>query len=82
MAVADELSKGIAGADNSVLKQIESSGVTVTSLSPQQRAAFVQATRPVYEKWAKSIGTELVKKAEASIAIPSSANTIFRLLIR
>lgn len=60
--------KGIAGTDNSVLKQIESSGVTVTNLSAQQRAAFVQATRQVYDKWAKSIGTELVKKAEASIA--------------
>lgn len=60
--------KGIAGNDNAVLKQIESSGVTVTHLSPEQRAAFVQATRPVYDKWAKNIGVELVKKAEASIA--------------
>jgi tripartite ATP-independent transporter DctP family solute receptor len=60
--------KGIAGNDNTVLKQIEAAGVTVTQLTPAQRDAFVQATRPVYDKWAKTIGADLVKKAEASIA--------------
>ncbi len=60
--------KGIAGNDNSVLKQIEASGVTVTTLTAEQRAAFVQATRPVYDKWSKTIGTDLVKQAEAAIA--------------
>ena len=60
--------KGIAGNDNAVLKQIEAAGVTVTQLSPAQRDAFVQATRPVYDKWAKTIGADLVKKAEAAIA--------------
>jgi len=60
--------KGIAGSDNAVLKQIEASGVTVTHLTPAQRDAFVQATRPVYQKWAKTIGADLVKKAEAAIA--------------
>ena len=60
--------KGIAGNDNAVLKQIEASGVTVTQLTPAQRDAFVQATRPVYQKWAKTIGAELVKKAESAIA--------------
>ena len=60
--------KGIAGGDNEVLKQIEASGVKVTSLTDAQREAFVKATRPVYEKWAKQIGEPLVKKAEAAIA--------------
>ncbi len=60
--------KGIAGNDNAVLKQIEAAGVTVTQLTPVQRDAFVQATRPVYDKWAKTIGADLVKKAEAAIA--------------
>ncbi|MCW5594157.1 MAG: DctP family TRAP transporter solute-binding subunit [Burkholderiales bacterium] len=60
--------KGIAGGDNEVLKQIEAGGVKVTSLSDAQRDAFVKATRPVYEKWAKQIGEPLVKKAEAAIA--------------
>ena len=60
--------KGIAGSDNAVLKQIETAGVTVTTLTPEQRTAFVQATRPVYDKWSKTIGADLVKKAEAAIA--------------
>ena len=61
--------KGIAGTDNAVLKQIEAAaGVTVTRLTPEQRTAFVQATRPVYDKWARQIGADLVKKAEAAIA--------------
>lgn len=64
----DKARKGIAGNDNAVLKQIEASGVTVTSLTPEQRNAFVQATRPVYDKWSKTIGAELVKKAEDAIA--------------
>lgn len=60
--------KGVVGNDTAVLKQIEASGVTVTTLSAQQRAAFVQATRPVYDKWAKTIGPDIVKKAEAAVA--------------
>jgi tripartite ATP-independent transporter DctP family solute receptor len=60
--------KGIAGGDNEVLKQIEASGVKVTALNAAQRDAFVKATRPVYEKWAKTIGEPLVKKAETAIA--------------
>ncbi len=64
----DKARKGIAGNDNAVLKQIEAAGVTVTQLMPAQRDAFVQATRPVYDKWAKTIGADLVKKAEAAIA--------------
>lgn len=60
--------KGIAGNDNAVLKQIEASGVSVINPTPAQREAFAKATRPVYEKWAKTIGVDLVKKAETAIA--------------
>ena len=60
--------KGIAGSDNAVLKQIEAAGVAVTTPTAEQRATFVQATRPVYDKWAKTIGSDLVKKAETAIA--------------
>lgn len=63
----DKSRKGIAGNDNAVLKQIEAAGVIVTQPTAEQRAAFVQATRGVYEKWSKNIGSELVKKAEAAI---------------
>ncbi len=60
--------KGIAGNDNEVLKGIEGAGVTVTTLNAAQRDAFVKATRPVYDKWAKTIGETLVKQAESAIA--------------
>ena len=65
----DKARKGIAGNDNAVLKQIEASGVMITQPTAEQRAAFVLATRPVYEKWSKTIGADLVKKAEAAIAM-------------
>jgi tripartite ATP-independent transporter DctP family solute receptor len=50
------------------LKQIEAAGVTITTLTPEQHARFVQATRPVFEKWTNNIGADLVKKAEAAVA--------------
>ena len=60
--------EGMTGADPAVLKNIESLGVKVVKLTAQERAEFVKVTRPVYDKWAKQIGPDLVKKAEASIA--------------
>ena len=51
-----------------LLKQIESLGVTVTQLSPAERAAFVKATRPVYDKWKGPIGADLVGAAEKAVA--------------
>jgi TRAP-type C4-dicarboxylate transport system substrate-binding protein len=43
-------------------------GVTVTSLTPDERQAFVTATRPVYEKWKKTVGVDLVTAAEKAVA--------------
>jgi len=63
-----EARKGIATPDASIVKQIEGSGVTVTRLTPEQRKAFVDATRPVYQKWTQQVGTDLVKAAESAIA--------------
>ena len=60
--------KGLAEADKPLLKDIAASGVTVTQLSPQEREAFVKATRPVYDKWKNQIGANLVATAEKSIA--------------
>lgn len=60
--------EGMTGADPAVHKTIEGLGVKIVKLSPQERAAFVKTTKPVYDKWAKQIGPELVKKAEASVA--------------
>ena len=60
--------KGVIEADKPLLKQIEGLGVTVTQLTPAERAAFVQATRPVYDKWKGQVGTDLVNMAEKAIA--------------
>ena len=60
--------KGVIEADKPLLKDISALGVTVTQLSPAERAAFVKATRPVYDKWKGQIGTDLVNMAEKAIA--------------
>lgn len=60
--------KGLAEADRPLLKEIAAHGVTVTQLSPQEREAFVKATRPVYDKWKNQIGAPLVTAAEKAIA--------------
>lgn len=60
--------KGIAGGDDAVLKEIQANGVTVTALTPEQKKAFQDATRDVYAKWSKTVGDDLVKKAEEAVA--------------
>jgi tripartite ATP-independent transporter DctP family solute receptor len=59
---------GLIEADKPVQKQIEGLGVTVTTLTPEEREAFVNATRAVYDKWKTQIGAGLVEKAEKAIA--------------
>lgn len=60
--------KGLVEPGQPLLKEIAALGVTVTQLTPAGRAAFVKATRPVYEKWKKTIGADLVNTAERAIA--------------
>ena len=60
--------KGIVPGDDATLKEIAGLGVTITRLSPAELKAFQTATKPVYEKWTKEIGPDLVKMAEDSIA--------------
>jgi len=60
--------KGLIPPDDSTVKEVEARGVKVVRLTDGQRQAFRKATRSVYDKWAKQIGPELVKKAEQSIA--------------
>jgi tripartite ATP-independent transporter DctP family solute receptor len=59
---------GLVAPDESTIKTVEGLGVNVVRLTPQQRGEFVKATRKVYEKWTKTVGPALVKKAETSIA--------------
>ena len=60
--------KGVTPEDPSLLKEIEGHGVTVTSLSQAEHDAFAKVTQPVYDKWKKQIGEDLVNLAEKSIA--------------
>ncbi len=60
--------KGVTPEDPSMLKDIEGKGVTVTSLTPEQHDAFVKVTKPVFEKWKKTVGEELVDQAQKDIA--------------
>lgn len=60
--------KGLSEADRPLLKEVSALGVTVTQLTPAERAAFVTATRPVYDKWKNQIGATLVNNAEKAIA--------------
>jgi tripartite ATP-independent transporter DctP family solute receptor len=59
--------KGLVG-DESVVKEIEGLGVTVTKLGPEDKKKFQAATKAVYEKWKPQVGAALVGKAEQSIA--------------
>lgn len=60
--------KGLAEPGAPLLKEIAAMGVTITELSPEQRDAFVKATRPVYDKWEQQIGSALVAEAEKAVA--------------
>lgn len=60
--------KGVIEADKPLHKELASHGVTVTELSPAERAEFVKATRGVVSKWKGQIGTDLVDLAEKTVA--------------
>jgi len=60
--------KGLIEAGQPLLKDIAALGVNIVQLSPAERDEFVKATRPVYEKWKKTIGVDLVTTAEKAIA--------------
>ncbi|EXJ09967.1 DctP family TRAP transporter solute-binding subunit [Nitrincola nitratireducens] len=49
------------------LERIKERGVEVTELTPEQHAAFVDATESVYEKWVPRIGQDLFNKAKAAV---------------
>ena len=59
---------GLTAEDDSLVREIEGRGVTITRLTEDERQAFVDATRSVYDDWAERIGLDLVRMAEESIA--------------
>ena len=50
------------------LAAIKERGVQVVELTPEQHAAFVEATSSVYDKWTDRIGEELVEQAQEAVA--------------
>jgi tripartite ATP-independent transporter DctP family solute receptor len=49
------------------VKWLESKGMTVTFLSDKERNAFIEATKPLYDKWVPKIGKDLYEKAKADM---------------
>ena len=49
------------------IRFMESKGMTVTTLSVDDRNAFIKATEPLYKKWVPKIGKELYEKAKADM---------------
>ncbi len=60
--------KGLTPDDMSMIKEVESLGVKVTELSDADKQAFQKVLQPVYDKWSKQVGPDLVKRAEAAVA--------------
>ncbi|MGO3743371.1 DctP family TRAP transporter solute-binding subunit [Kerstersia sp.] len=60
--------QGVSPGDDALIQQAIAQGVQVTLLSDEEKAAFAQATQPVLEKWSKTIGEELVRKAQQEVA--------------
>lgn len=58
--------------DASSLDEVKRRGVEIAALTLDEKRAFAKATRPVFDKWAQTIGPDLVKKAEAVIAKTST----------
>jgi TRAP-type transport system periplasmic protein len=44
--------------------QLKERGMQVAELSPEQRAAFREATKPVFDQWAPRIGPDLVEQVQ------------------
>lgn len=64
----DAAREGLVPPDLSLVEEIESNGVEIVRLSDEERQAFIDATRPVYEEWTQEIGEDLVRTAEEAIA--------------
>ena len=50
------------------IKFAESKGMVVTNLTDEQRQAFADATRSLYDKWIPKVGKDLYEKAKADMA--------------
>lgn len=67
-AAEDAAKQQIALARKPVEETILAMGVGISKLTPEQLAEFKKVTKPVYDKWAKQVGSNLVKQAEQAVA--------------
>ena len=51
------------------VKWLESKGTTVTFLSDEERNAFINVTKPLYDKWVPKIGKDIYEKAKADMGM-------------
>jgi tripartite ATP-independent transporter DctP family solute receptor len=58
---------GIPGTDDSAMVELRNRGVEVTTLTAAEKRVFADALRPVYDRWANTVGSDLVRKAETAI---------------
>ncbi|MBF0305053.1 MAG: TRAP transporter substrate-binding protein DctP [Alphaproteobacteria bacterium] len=59
--------RGLEGDQRPLLREIEAQGVRIVTLDVAGKQAFRAATRSVYDKWAKIIGEDLVRRAEEAV---------------
>jgi TRAP-type transport system periplasmic protein len=55
------------GKDGASYKKLEAEGMTVSLLTPAQIKVFQDRSKPVYDKWTKEIGEDVVKAAFADV---------------
>lgn len=58
---------GLPGGDDSSLAELRRRNVEVQVLTTEEKRAFATVLRPVYERWSQTVGSELVRKAEAAV---------------
>ncbi len=58
---------GMTDGDQSLINEIKGYGVDVVTLTLEERDAFVEATRGVYDDWKDKVGADLVNMAEEAI---------------
>jgi TRAP-type C4-dicarboxylate transport system substrate-binding protein len=64
---ARELGALVDAENEAALRELGRHGITVTRLTSTGRAAFAAATRGVYDKWAATVGADLVGEAEVAV---------------
>lgn len=55
--------QGFSSDDRSAIAELETRGVKVEILTPEEQAAFADATRSVFDKWAETTGVDVVDLA-------------------